>query len=257
MYNNFKDKLSNIDKLLGDNYMKLKIEYNSQIIEFIVEYRKRKTFEISIDPPDIVKVAAPIGAKEDIIVKIVESKAKWIIKKLSFFREIGYVRERREYAAGEVFMYLGKNYSLHIVIDESVSKPTIKLYHDMLYLTTNTNDKEIIKATIKEWYIQKTYENVFQKVEHYQPYFTVQPKYIKVKEQKKRWGSCGTNRHILFNWRCSMAPSYVIDYIVVHEMSHLVHMNHSQDFWKLVESIIPNYRKAKEWLKRNGFRMFL
>ncbi len=237
--------------------MNLKFENEKQSFDFSVEYRKRKTYEIRIDPPNVVKVVAPIGAKEDMILKVVESKSKWIIKKLSYFREIGYVNNKKKYINGEVFMYLGKDYPLHIVLNELAKKTTVELYEDKLCITTDAKSEDIIKTALEGWYRHKTLENVIEKVEYFQRYFSVQPKCIKVKEQKKRWGSCGTNRHLLFNWRCSMAPSYVLDYIVVHEMCHLVQMNHSQDFWKLVETIMPNYKDSKEWLKRNSFKMNL
>ncbi|MFH1781264.1 MAG: M48 family metallopeptidase, partial [Patescibacteria group bacterium] len=77
------------------------------------------------------------------------------------------------------------------------------------------------------------------------------------KEQKKRWGSCSSRGSIYFNWRVIMAPPLVIDYIIVHEMSHLIHRNHSPKFWKQVELILPDYKVRKKWLRDHGDRMDL
>ena len=77
---------------------------------------------------------------------------------------------------------------------------------------------------------------------------------IKIKEQQKRWGSCTSKRELLFNWKCIMAPSPVLDYIVVHEMAHMVYMNHSKEFWHLVKKVLPDYVQRKEWLRNNGIK---
>ena len=94
-------------------------------------------------------------------------------------------------------------------------------------------------------------------MEFFIPKFSIEPRQVKIKEQKKRWGSCTYKGDLLFNWRAVIAPSPVIDYIIVHEMSHLVHKNHSSKFWKLVESILPDYRGRRKWLKDYGVRMDL
>lgn len=94
-------------------------------------------------------------------------------------------------------------------------------------------------------------------MKYFKPYIKKEPKSIRVKEQKKRWGSCNDQGDLMFNWRISMGPSDVLAYIVVHEMCHLIHFNHSRDFWNLLESIMPDYRDKKEWLKINGIRMDL
>ena len=75
---------------------------------------------------------------------------------------------------------------------------------------------------------------------------------IYIRDQKTRWGSCSSKGNLNFNWRLIMAPLFIMDYIVVHELAHLVHPNHSRDFWKLVKKIVPDYKEKKEWLKIYG-----
>jgi predicted metal-dependent hydrolase len=107
------------------------------------------------------------------------------------------------------------------------------------------------------WYRKKAREQINERIKYYQPKVGVQPARITVKEQKKRWGSCSSRGNLNFNWRAVMAPSPVLDYIIVHELCHLKHHNHSREFWNLLASILPDYKNRREWLKKNGVRLNL
>ncbi|GAA0496826.1 SprT family zinc-dependent metalloprotease [Salinibacillus aidingensis] len=233
------------------------IEYGTKTIEFSVEFKKRKTMEISVEPPDNVCVVAPFDTSEEMITEKVKKKASWIVQKLYLFRDIEYQKINRELVNGESFMYLGRNYSLQIIIDETVKKPLVKLFQGKFYIKSPSKEQKLMKQALENWYRQKTLEKVMEKVKYYQHYFNRKPNDIKVKEQQKRWASCTANNDLLFNWRCSMAPSYVLDYIVVHEMCHMYHMNHSREFWDMLASVMPDYESRKEWLKKYGVRMDL
>lgn len=235
----------------------MQIQYGTKTIEFEVEYRDRKTLEIGIEPPDNITVIAPRSAKDEDILSVVRSKAKWITQRLFEFKDVEYRRREKEYINGESFMYLGRNYSLQININEEVDTPIVKLYQGKFYIETNTKEQDKLKIAMEDWYREKTLEKVLEKVEYYKPYFDVVPNSVKVKEQKKRWASCNANRDLMFNWRCAMAPANVLDYIVVHEMCHMVYLNHSKEFWSLVGRIMPDYKDRKEWLRNYGIRMNL
>lgn len=236
---------------------RLTIQYGTKRIEFTVTYRRRKTIEIGVEPPDLVSVVAPEGTDDEVLLKYVNSKAKWIVQKLYEIKEIQSQHIDREYVNGEAFMYLGRNYSLLIIKDDSLKKPITKLYQGKFVITTPTKDQVKLKASMEEWYRERTLEKVHERIAHYQRYFDVEPTDIKVKEQKKRWASCTSKRELLFNWRCGMAPSWVLDYIVVHEMCHMLQMDHSKEFWLLVERILPDYEKRRAWLKNYGIKMDL
>lgn len=237
--------------------MQLSIRYGTKIIEFDVEYRDRKTMEISVEAPDKVYVVAPLGTSEQVIENKVKSKAAWIVQKLYTFRDMEYRRIPREYVNGESFMYLGRNYSLQIQIDENIRKPEVQLYRGKFYVTASCKNEDLIKQAMEQWYREKTWEKVLERIQYYQRFFKKKPTYVRVKEQQKRWASCTSNDELLFNWRCVMAPSPVLDYIVVHEMCHMYYKNHSQEFWDMLASIMPDYERRKEWLKKYGIRMDL
>ncbi len=235
----------------------MQFEYGTKTIKFDVEYRNRKTLEIGIEPPEKIRVLAPNCALEEDILRIVKSKAKWITGKLFEFKDIEYRKVEKEYVNGESFMYLGRRYSLQIILKDEFVKSYAKLYRGKLYVETNTKDSSVIKKAIEKFYREKTLEKVLEKTEYYSRFFNLSPVSIKVKEQKKIWGSCSSAGDIFYNWRCSMAPSNVMDYIVVHEMCHMVNFNHSKEYWKLVETIMPDFRERKKWLRDNGVKMEL
>ena len=153
-----------------------------------------------------------------------------------------------------------KKFSFHNHIEKykGVQIPTLK---EVLDLVENSSMKVNIELkTGIYWYEgieEKTMEIVKEKIKKYENYFVDKVSDIKVKEQKRRWASCTGKNAILFNWRCSMAREDVIEYIVVHEMCHFEHRDHSKNFWNRVESILPDYQKQHEYLKVNGINMYL
>ncbi|MBM7853900.1 putative metal-dependent hydrolase [Desulfohalotomaculum tongense] len=237
--------------------MKLSTNYGTQIINFEVMYSKRKTMEIRVEPPGVVKVVVPQNTPEQVILERVKSKGAWIVQKLFLLRSVEYRPIKREFVNGESFMYLGRNYSLQLQLDKTVKKPEVKLYQGKFQVKTPTNDEAAIRKAMELWYRNKTKEKVEERIKYYQHFFNIKPTNVKVKDQKKRWASCTSRNELLFNWRCVMASSPVLDYIVVHEMCHMVYKNHSQDFWGLVASIIPDYKWRKDWLKKYGVKMDL
>ena len=238
--------------------MKSKISYGTKEIEFNVEFRNRKTMSISVEPPSNIIVVAPVDTSEEEIKEAVKSKGAWIVQKLFEFRNIESKRVNREFVDGESFMYLGRNYSLQIHVDETLqNNSSVKLFRGKFHVYVKEKNDELIKNAIEAWYRIKTEEQVKKRIKYYQKFFSKKPTDIKVKEQKKRWASCSSNNELLFNWRCVMAKSTALDYIVVHEMCHMYYMNHSQEFWDLITSVMADYEVRKEWLRDYGIRLDL
>lgn len=234
--------------------MKLEYTYGTQKIEFDVEYRNRKTLSIEIEAPNVITVLAPEGKTEEEILQTVMGKSKWIVQKLFEIREMEYRRKEKQYVNGESLIFMGRNYSLQIVLDETVTFPEAKLIRGKFYVFTNANDQDVIKNTLERWYKDKAKEKIKERIEYYSSHFEVKPKRVIIKDQQKRWGSCTKDNQLLFNWKCIMAPSPVLDYIVVHEMCHMVYMNHSKEFWHLLKRILPDYENRKKWLRDNGIK---
>ncbi|MBU3190743.1 M48 family metallopeptidase [Clostridium bowmanii] len=237
--------------------MKLSFKYGTTNIAFNVEYKNRKTMEIAVEAPNIITVIAPMGTSEEKIVKKVKSKANWIIQKIYSYKHMHYEPINREFVNGESFMYLGRNYSLQIELNLTIKNPDVKLYRGKFIVTAPNKDEEDIRNAMEQWYRNKAKQVISDRIKYYQKFFNIVPTVVKVKEQKKRWGSCTSKNQLLFNWRCIMAKANAMDYIIVHEMCHMYHKNHSKEFWELVASVLPDYEIRKEWLKNYGVRMDL
>ncbi|WP_394873242.1 M48 family metallopeptidase [Clostridium butyricum] len=244
----------------------MNIEYKDRVIEFDIIKRKRKTACIKVDIDGKVTVITPLRVSSETVELFVRKKADWIIEKQDHMIKKYEGKIVREFKDGNTFMYLGNEYPIHIIYDESFKSirisfggKTLKSPYPKLHfiIYTNTNNEEEMKVAMEKWYREKTMEIVKEKIKKYENYFVDKVSDIKVKEQKRRWASCTGKNAILFNWRCSMAREDVIEYIVVHEMCHFEHRDHSKNFWKRVESILPDYQKQHEYLKVNGINMYL
>lgn len=235
--------------------MELKFDYGSRIITFNLIYRKRKTMSIEVETTGEVTVIAPVGTSSDDIVEKVKSRAGWIVSKQYESKFINDTKIKREAVSGESYMYLGRNYSLDIRVDENIDNISVKLFQGKFVVNTYIKDEDLIKKAMENWYREKTLAKVKERVSYYSSYFNNEVTTVKVKEQKKRWASCTSKNELLFNWRCVMAPVFVLDYIVVHEMCHMEYKNHSKDFWNRVYAVMPDYEVRKSWLKNNGIKM--
>ena len=148
-------------------------------------------------------------------------------------------------------MYLGKNYKLKLIPN---GFEQVKLLNGCFVLGINgcvrdKNQQSIVREKLVDWYFRQSEKHLRKRTDFYGKILGVEPKNIQVKQYKSRWGSCSVKGDIGYNWTIIMAPNHVIDYIVVHELSHILEHNHAAAFWLCVEGILPNYRLSRDWLK--------
>ena len=234
--------------------MRLSVEYKNQRINFDVEYRNRRTMAIQIAAPDKILVYSPMGIPEDIIRERVRSKGRWILNKLIQLKDTKLKIPDRIFADGEPFLFLGKNYPLQILKNER-KRPRVFFNDDKFYLELYELDHIKMRKAMEKWYRKKADRIIDDRVGIYIEKIGKRPQDVKVKEQKRRWGSCTAKGKLYFNWRIIMAPPAIVDYVVVHEMCHLVYLNHSKKFWQKVELVLPDYKKRRKWLRDNGPRL--
>lgn len=232
----------------------LECYYAGTRLEFSVVYKSRKTIKIQIEPNMKIIVTAPIGASENVIIDIVKDKACWILKKQYMLKQEG-LNIIHEFVNDEKFLFLGEEVDLIVILDEKLKKATVELKDKKLTVVTAIEDKKAIRSALELWYRKRTMGKVLERIDFFQHFFLKEPNSVKVKEQKRRWASCTYKDDILFNWRCIMAKEEVLDYIVVHEMCHMKHKNHSKQFWNMVQSILPDYKTRENWLKEKGSKM--
>jgi predicted metal-dependent hydrolase len=221
-------------------------------ISYQVVRSRRATADIVIERDGSILVRAPESVPDERIEDMVEAKRYWIYKNLAEWRDLNATRVLREYRNGEGFLYLGRSYRLLLVANQT--EPLL-LKNGRFCLQRDLVDEgaiEAAKAAFRDYYISRGSERITQRLNYYAPKVGVAPHGIDVRELGNRWASCSPNGNLAFHWKCMMAPQSIIDYIVVHELCHFHHLDHTDAFWNEVDKVIPNYGERKEWLRVNG-----
>jgi len=153
-------------------------------------------------------------------------------------------------SAEQEILFLGKSYRLVTVLRQG--PPAVELAGDKMIVILPHGNDEMKKQVLERWFRIQAREILIQRLETIKKKLNVDYKQVFIKDQKTRWGSCSSQGNLNFNYRLIMAPLPVIDYLVSHELAHLLEMNHSRRFWSLVESVCPEYKKQRQWLKEHG-----
>lgn len=214
----------------------------------VIHSSRRKTLTITVERDRSIVVKAPTGTDPKKIRKILESKKQWLYKKINHEQkyQLPLHPPGKELVNGESMPYLGRYYRLELVDNET----EVKLINNRFQVPKNQSKKR--GEVFKNWYIQKAKENILSRVNIYAQRLGVTFNEAKITDSKYRWGSCTLKDNITFNWRLIKAPMFVIDYVVVHELAHLLEANHTARFWNIIKSQIANMERAKKWLKDNG-----
>ena len=221
-------------------------------ISYQIVRSRRATADIVIERDGSILVRAPESIPDERIEDMVEAKRYWIYKNLAEWRDLNATRVLREYRNGEGFLYLGRSYRLLLVANQT--EPLL-LKNGRFCLQRDLVDEgaiEAAKTAFRDYYIARGSERITQRLNYYAPKVGVTPHGIDVRELGNRWASCSPNGNLAFHWKCMMAPQSIIDYIVVHELCHFHHLDHTDAFWNEVDKVIPNYSERKEWLRVNG-----
>ena len=244
---------------------KITFNYEDKILDVDIIYRKRKNISIKITPKDRIQIIAPHKVPIKILKETIEKNSSWILSKLDKFKNMDDSFLKRDYVDGEIYYYIGKPHYLKIIKDKNMQNKKnynyLSIKEEYIEIRTNNWEGEYLKESLKKWYKLKSEEIVMDRLAYLREqsdYFRkIEPNLIKVKEQKKIWGSCNSNKNIYINSKISMLPVEAIDYIIVHEFCHILYMNHSKDFYASVEKIIPNYKEINLWLKKNSYKFTL
>lgn len=229
----------------------MSFEYDTEKIEFAVVKSKRKSLSITIQPDGNLLVKAPVLMSDAEIAKWVRTKTGWIIRQRAKILEQQQMNPPKQYKTGEKFLYLGQEYGLEVRISEGRAG-MVGIVEDKIVLFAKTGDNAEVQKALHAWYEKQAKTVIPKRVRFYAEQMGETFGNITIKNQKKRWGSCSSARNLNFNRRLIMAPQKVLDYVVVHELCHLRQMNHSKEFWKEVELVLPDYKVHKKWLEMNG-----
>ena len=216
----------------------------------VIRKDKRKTASVSVAPDNSVSIIAPQELSEDEIAKIVKRKHQWILNKKALNNEVRKPGKPKEYVSGEAFSYLGRNYRLKVIRGNSES---IQCRNGRFCVEVSKNaDSALIRNLLIDWYKTHALAKFKQRARRYADLLDVTPKSLKTGDFKRQWGSCYQDQTVILNWRVIMAPISIVDYVVAHELCHLIHHDHSREFWNLLQKIMPDYQQRKDYLRING-----
>ena len=213
---------------------------------------KRKTSVLYI-VGDELQIRVPNRVRDRKIVEILETKERWIRNKVIQLQNQR-ITNKREFISGESFSLFGRNLYLKVLEGGKVGT---QLIDDYLITTVRTSEigdlrKSRIKTYLERWYIHEAYQKLEEKVMRYSKIIRVSPRAIKVRNYKTRWGSCDNKGRLTFNFHLIKAPHEIVDYVVIHELCHMIQPNHSKFFWNEVARFDPSFKNHKKWLKLNG-----
>lgn len=220
--------------------------------------RRKKTIEITLDPERGVVVSSPLAASAHDIAQVIQRRAPWIIQRLAE-RRLEF--RSRQFITGESVPYVG--HEVRLDIEQSASK-TVRLRFRPWTLRlsvpeglTDEQRRQLVRRKLELWYRARAKERLAVALERWSAVLGVKAAGFLVRDQRKRWGSCSPSGVLRFNWRIVMAEPSLLDYVVVHELCHLRHRNHSQDFWKEVARVLPDHKLRRARLREVGDQLAL
>jgi len=229
--------------------------YSGETIQFEVNYKKRTSIGVYIDAYGNVEVQAPKGTSDEKVIQLIEGNWGQILQKVKEKKERLLGPKERLYHHGESFLYLGNTYPIQISQDQMIKQNHVVFEEGTLQIFVKQLEDEKIKQALKRFYYQQCKALVEKSIRNHQRHFKVKPRSIRITDSKANWGTCDSQLQLTFNWRLAMAPIEVIDYVVVHEMCHMVHLNHDRSFWRLVGKMSPNFKEQENWLASSSWKM--
>tara|TARA_A100001015_G_scaffold51650_1_gene56740 strand:+ start:2701 stop:3405 length:705 start_codon:yes stop_codon:yes gene_type:complete len=227
-----------------ENYFNCKIE--------IIFSKKRKTVSIQVNPHGI-KVRSSYWLTKYEIKQFLLKNELWIKQKVN--EQKSKVKTKLDLIDNQEMLLGGKRFILKVTSD-IIPKPKIENNH--LYLSNHPDivksfgtPRKQIQIIVKEY----AYNLLLEKTKSFSLIMSVNPISIKIKDYRSRWGSCSFKGDISYNWKIIFAPIEVIEYLIIHELSHLIFFNHSKEFWLKVEEFQPNFKNYRKWLKNNSYKL--
>ena len=232
-----------MDQITSDS-----IQYGASTIHYDIEFVQRKTLSISVNPDGCIQLKAPMDATLEQIQKKVHKKADWILRQKRFFESFGTPTTRRQYISGESHLYLGRQYMLKVR-----ESNTNAVHYQNNIIEIECRHKKDAGVLLQTWYRQradiKFPEYAKPIIEQFSAY-GVTPKSLSIKKMEKRWGYCTIDGHITINPRLICAPRCCIEYVITHELCHLIHRNYNKEFYALLTKVMPHWEKWKNKLER-------
>ena len=224
------------------------IQYGATIIDYDIEFAQRKTLSICVNPDSSVCLRAPIDATLEQIQQKVHKRANWILKQKRFFESFGTPTTKRQYISGESHLYLGRQYMLR-VRESNVNA----VHYQNNIIEIECRHKKDAGILLQTWYRQRAnikFQEYAQPIIEQFSVYGVKPQSLSIKKMDKRWGYCTIDGHITLNPRLICAPRCCIEYVITHELCHLIYRSHNKEFYALLTKEMPHWEKWKNKLER-------
>lgn len=190
-------------------------------------------------------VRAPLRTSLSYIEKLVAEKSAWIERKMREFEKRPKA-EKKNFQAGEEFFYLGKKYKLELTNGLKIeTTEDFEMLFPKVFLWR-------AKSRMHDWYKKQALKEITERTKIISEKLNLEYSTLKISNAKTNWGSCGPKNSLNFNWRLIMAPESVVDYVIIHELMHILEKNHSAKFWNKVAVVMPEYKTARKWLRENS-----
>ena len=212
----------------------MKLTICNETFHVEVQYAKRKNIKLEASPEGHLTLKVPRHTSEEDIVAFLESKSEFLMNLRQKQKNKKFISNQKSYADEELFLYLGQALPLSQLLEEI------------------PEEKDQIQQALQRFYTKKTKQYVKKRIPHFQTLIGVKAKSITVLDSPRTWGTCNSNRELTFNYKLIMAPPIVIDYVIIHELCHIHHMNHDRSFWRKVGMYDPNYKQHQAYLEKFG-----
>ena len=224
------------------------IQYGATIIDYDIEFAQRKTLSICVNPDCTVCLKAPVDATLEQIQQKVHKRASWILKQKRFFESFGTSTTKRQYISGESHLYLGRQYMLRVK-ESNVNA----VHYQNNIIEIECRHKKNAGILLQTWYRQRAnikFQEYAQPIIEQFSVYGVKPQSFSIKKMDKRWGYCTIDGHITLNPRLICAPRCCIEYVITHELCHLIYRSHNKEFYVLLTKEMPHWEKWKNKLER-------
>jgi hypothetical protein len=206
---------------------------------------KRRSIGLRIDDRGLT-VNAPLRASEKWLHSVLQEKAAWVVEKLASWQ--AKKPAPQQWSDGETILFRGETFILRIVPSLFDAPPQLHGARLVIHVC-RTDNPALIEKIVERWYRREALQLFEECVAHFAPQMKVAPREIKLSAARTQWGSCTTRGTVRLNWQLIKMPLPLVDYVVAHELAHLVEMNHSAAFWRVVETVCPDYAKLRVELR--------
>ena len=211
--------------------------------------RRKKTLSIQVEKDGTVLVRVPLRVVQADIDRFLKEKKQWLLRAIGRQQKQNHDRPARAFIPGERFDYLGGTYPLQIGERDNPGDALTFTGREFLLRRDALGG---VRVLFHLWYQKQARVHLDERVRRFSGLLGLSPAGVAVHNARSRWGSCSPEDRVRFTWRLIMAPPEIIDYVVVHELCHMKIRDHSRDYWGLVQSVLPDYKKRRAWLKDHG-----